>query len=98
MRTARESQLKKVVMRFLHDTYPAAMVRKRHGTVYAVAGDPDIYFLLGGVHVECELKRPGEEPTILQTYRLREWRNAGARTAVIHSLAEMKAFMDTEFP
>jgi len=68
--------------------------RKRHGDAYGVAGDPDLYFLIGGRHVEVELKRPGEEPTPLQKLRLAEWVQAGAITRVIHSTTEFRCLLD----
>jgi hypothetical protein len=67
--------------------------RKRHGTAYGMAGDPDIYGLLYGRHVEIELKRPGAGLTKLQAYRLEEWRRAGALTGVVHNLEELEALM-----
>lgn len=73
--------------------YPGAVVRKRHGTSYSTKGDPDLEILFRGVHIECELKRPGEEPSPLQAHRLEEWRRAGAVVAVVHSVAEMREVM-----
>jgi hypothetical protein len=93
-----EAGLKRAVMRLLETDYPAAVVRKRHGSIYSTAGDPDIYFLLAGTHVECELKQPHKEPTPLQQVRLAEWAAAGALTAVIHTIPEMRAFMAAHFP
>jgi len=74
--------------------YPASIVRKRHGTVYTTAGDPDLTILYSGIHIECELKRPGEEARPLQLRRLEQWRAAGAVTAVVHSVAEMRQVME----
>ena len=88
-----ESNLKRQVMRMLAAEYPGAVVRKRHGSVYSTLGDPDLTILYRGIHVECELKRPGEEPTPLQLHRLAEWGRAGAVTAVVHSVAEMRQVM-----
>jgi hypothetical protein len=94
---ALESGLKRGVLKFLSHSYPAAVVRKRHGSVYSVAGDPDVYFLLAGIHVECELKQVGEEPTPLQRSRLQAWALAGAQTVVIHTVAEMRVWMERTF-
>jgi hypothetical protein len=93
MHTPRESALKTSVLKYLAVAYPTAAVRKRHGTVYTKAGDPDVYLLAGGVHIELELKVPGESATPLQLFRLREWEKAGAYTAVIHSIPELCAFL-----
>jgi hypothetical protein len=93
MHTPRESALKASVLKHLSVAYPTAVVRKRHGTVYTLAGDPDVYLLAGGVHIELELKRPGESATPLQLFRLREWEKAGAYTAVIHTIGELQSFL-----
>ena len=92
-RMGSESSLKRSVVKWMKEHYPCAVVRKRHGSVYTIAGDPDLYFLIGGVHIECELKRPGEQPTPLQRHRLAEWARAGAHTVVVHSVPELAAFL-----
>lgn len=88
-----ESALKRQVMQMLKAEYPGAVVRKRHGSMYSTIGDPDLYILYEGVHIECELKRPGEMPTVIQQHRMAEWAAAGAVTAVVRSVAEMRAVM-----
>jgi hypothetical protein len=67
--------------------------RKRHGTAMGVTGDPDLYFCVNGRHCEVELKRPGNNPTPLQTERLAEWGRAGASTAVVHTPEELREFL-----
>jgi hypothetical protein len=42
---------------------PGCVVRKRHGTAWGVAGDPDLYGSINGRHFEIEVKRRGEVPT-----------------------------------
>jgi hypothetical protein len=66
------------------------MFRKRPGTAGAVAGDPDITGLWRGVHFELELKQPGANPTPLQQLRLAEWAAAGAVTAVVRSVDDLR--------
>jgi len=68
--------------------------RKRHGGVFSVKGDPDLYGCAAGRHWEIELKRPGEEPTELQRARLEEWGRAGAKTGVVKSLEELRIFLE----
>src|SRR5215831_18376767 len=70
-----------------------ALYRKRHGTAFGTKGDPDLYLLWHGVHVEIELKRPGEDPTPLQRERLAEWEAYGAPTKVVHSVEELRSFL-----
>jgi hypothetical protein len=62
--------------------------RKRHGSIFSTTGDPDIYGVWTGIPFEIELKRQGSHTTPLQSARLTEWTNAGALTAVAHSLTE----------
>ena len=83
----REKSLQSSCLRILKSH--GLLARKRHGSPFAVAGDPDLYFLFHGRHVEIELKRPGESPTPLQQARLAEWACHGAITRVIHSTTEL---------
>lgn len=93
LRMPSESTLKRNVLAYFARYYPSAVVRKRHGTVFTTAGDPDVYALIDGHHFELELKRPGEKPTPLQTARLAQWRGAGAIVGCIHTLAELEALL-----
>jgi len=67
---------------------PHCTVRKRHGTAYGTAGDPDITGCINGRHFELEVKRPGCKPTELQRQRLKEWAKSGAITGVVTSSRE----------
>jgi hypothetical protein len=72
-------------------TRPGVVVRKRHGTVMGVAGDPDLYGTIGGRHFEIEVKRPNDpssQLTKLQRRRLLEWKMAGAIVGVARSVDE----------
>ena len=82
---------KAVVTRIMGDlkARPGIVVRKRHGTVMGVAGDPDLYGTIGGRHFEIEVKRPNDPSsrlTILQRRRLLEWKLAGAIVGVARSV------------
>jgi hypothetical protein len=71
--------------------YPRLVVRKRHGTVMGVAGDPDLYGTINGRHFEIEVKRPDDpssQLTELQTKRLLEWKLAGAISGVARSVED----------
>jgi hypothetical protein len=85
----KESSLKRAVIDYLRER--GFCVRKRHGSPYALTGDPDIYALRNGTHYEIELKVLGETPTPLQRLRLEEWAKAGANVMVIHSMDELRA-------
>jgi len=86
-RSCRESALVAGIIAALREI-PCCVVRKRHGTAWGIAGDPDLYGSINGRHFEIEVKRRGEEPTPLQQARLAEWRRAGAVTGVAHSVDE----------
>ena len=83
----RESAIVARIMASLRQI-PGCVVRKRHGTAWGVAGDPDLYGSVNGQHFEIEVKRPGENPTRLQEQRLAEWWDAGALAGVAHSVDE----------
>lgn len=89
----RESSITQTVVKLICAQYPGAVVRKRHGTAFSQAGDPDLYALIQGCHLELELKVPGEDATPLQKARLLAWQRAGAQVAVIHSSQEAAAFL-----
>jgi hypothetical protein len=88
----RESAIVRTIQKRLE---PHCVVRKRHGSVFSIRGDPDLYGMLPldhadypGRHFELEVKRPGEKPTPLQLTRLREWEAAGAVTGWVTSAQE----------
>lgn len=76
---------------------PGLVVRKRHGTVMGVAGDPDLYGSYRGKHFEIEVKRPFDSKsqlTKLQAERQEEWRiNGGAVVGVARSTEEALAIL-----
>lgn len=91
--TALESATVKRCLSWLNDQ-PETLARKVHGSVYAIKGEPDIDACARGVCLKIEVKRPGEKPTKIQEHRLREWANAGAIVAVVHSLEELQDLTD----
>jgi hypothetical protein len=84
-----EKQIVDSIVKYLR-TVPGCAVRKRHGTAFGVAGDPDLYGTINGRHFELEVKREGNPPSPLQERRLEEWRAAGAVTGVVHSVQEAR--------
>lgn len=73
---------------------PAAEIRKLHGTMYAVKGDPDLYGCIAGRMFVIECKQPGKYPSKIQYKRLREWNEAGAVTGVARSLEDAKTILN----
>lgn len=90
--SARESAIVARIIRALR-AIPGCVVRKRHGTSWGVAGDPDLYGSIQSQHFEIEVKRSGEEPTPLQEARLAEWQVSGALTGVVHDVDEVLAIL-----
>ena len=58
-------------------------MRVKHGTSYAVVGDPDIYGCLKGRFVALEVKNEDGKLTKIQEHRLMEFFIAGAITGAI---------------
>ena len=83
----RESALVAEILRALR-ALPGVIVRKRHGSAWGVAGDPDLYGSISGRHFEIEVKRPGEQPTALQQARLKQWAATGALVGVARSVED----------
>jgi hypothetical protein len=83
---ARESTLVRQILAALRAA-PGVEARKRHGSSYSVAGDPDIYGAIRGRHFELEVKRRDGVVTDLQQARLRDWARAGALRSVGEALA-----------
>jgi hypothetical protein len=81
---------------------PGLVVRKRHGTVMGVAGDPDLYGSYRGKHFEIEVKRPFDSKsqlTKLQAQRQDEWRVHGnAIVGVARSPEEALAILGIARP
>jgi hypothetical protein len=89
-----ERAIVKAILAYLN-SLPGCLARKRWGGGMGVAGDPDIDACVRGRSVQLEVKRPGEQPTILQSKRLEEWRRAGAVAGVVHSVGEAREIVET---
>jgi hypothetical protein len=83
----RESALVAEILRTLR-ALPGVIVRKRHGSAWGVAGDPDLYGSIHGRHFEIEVKRPGDRPTALQEARMKQWAATGALVGVARSVED----------
>jgi len=85
----KESTIKDDVLKYLN-SLPKCKAIKIHGNAYTEAGTPDIAGCIQGRSFWIELKRPGEEPTVIQRKRIREWSDAGAITGVAESMDDIK--------
>ncbi len=91
-----EGAIVKAILRYLN-SLPCCLARKRWGGGMGVAGEPDIDACLSGRSVQLEVKRPGEKATPLQLKRLEQWRQAGALTAVVTSVEEVKILLGAKY-
>ena len=88
-----ERAIVKAILTYLNGL-PGCVARKRWGGGLGMAGDPDIDACCRGRSVQLEVKRPGEKPTALQLKRIEEWRQAGAITGVVTSVADVRDLLD----
>lgn len=91
--SALEKSITNRIIKAIRDAYPGAVMRKKHGTAWGVAGDPDVYGCANGRAFAIEVKRPGENPTPLQQQRLAEWQAAGALAGVARSVEDAMAIL-----
>ena len=87
---APESQIQGAIIKALNKI-PTVKAQVHTATAYSGKGHPDIYGTCGGVSFFCEVKRPGYEPTKIQTVVLQQWRDAGAFTSVWTSVQQAVA-------
>lgn len=88
-----ERSIVKAILAYLN-SLPNCLARKRWGGGMGMAGEPDIDACIGGRSLQLEVKRPGEKPTELQHKRLEEWRQAGAITGVVTSVADVRDLLE----
>lgn len=62
---------------------------KIHGGVFGEAGTPDIVCAHRGRVFLFEVKTKTGRVSEIQLYRLKQWQDAGATTAVVRSVAEV---------
>jgi Holliday junction resolvase len=90
--TATERSIQTAVKNALNK-HPATVVRVRSADAAGhVVGDPDIYGSIRGIHVEIEVKRPGEKPERIQYQQLKYWADSGAACCWVTSKTQALAF------
>ena len=52
------------------------------------SGEPDVTGIINRIRLEIEYKKPGKDPTPLQSKQLRMWTDLGAIVGVSHSVLE----------
>lgn len=92
----RESGIQSRTVQAILTRFTGACVRVKHGTPFAVVGDPDVYGCcpqLRGRMFAFEIKNEDGELTRIQIRRLREFQMAGALTAPITEPSEAIALI-----
>lgn len=89
----REASLVTQILKYIN-SIPGCKAEKRHGSQYSEAGAPDISACCKGRRVELEVKRPGEKPTRIQLRRLVQWQEAGAISAWVTTMEEVKFIIE----
>lgn len=89
----RESAIRSKILKFLNSLPNSDFVVSPPNSM---TGDPDITGAWRpanfpfALYVGCEVKRPGQQPTKAQRYRLRKLKAAGAIVFVAHSVEEAR--------
>lgn len=68
---------------------------KIHGNAFQLAGLPDVLCIKDGRARWIECKRPGEEPTKIQTHRMRELAKHGSPCVVAFCAGDAKEFLES---
>ncbi len=68
-------------------------IRVKHGTAYAVVGDPDLYGVLDGWFFAFEVKNEEGSATKIQLLRIREIRRAGGMAELIDDPKQAMGFL-----
>lgn len=87
----KETTITAAIVGWLRDR-PRSYTLKLHGSVYGVAGVPDIMHIEGGLVTFIEVKQPGKRSTKLQLHHHGRLAAAGARVIVANNLKEVQHF------
>lgn len=89
-KVARESKVEKEIREYAEATgwWQAKFVSPSKTAV------PDRVFIRGGMVLWMEVKRPGEEPTAQQYYRMKEMKKYGAIVCWVDSFESAKEWLD----
>jgi len=82
-----EATLKTKICRKAKDVPGLLLVRRM--TAGNNSGEPDIFGIFNGRHVEIEVKIGDNTPTPLQLDRLRKWQSYGAITGCVWSMTDL---------
>jgi Holliday junction resolvase len=86
----KESTIQKKILDYLNNL-PNCKAVNNHGSAWQESGRPDIFACYHGRFLALEVKKnEKEKPTKLQLHELKKWEEAGAISAVVRSLEEVK--------
>jgi Holliday junction resolvase len=89
-----EYSIQNSIMKYLR-RQPGIYSIKTHGaSLMGQAGLPDIIGCRNGKFFGIEVKKPGEEPTPIQLFQLRQIRKAGGNTLIAVSLEDVVTFIE----
>ena len=86
MSSVRETEIQKKIMDYLEGE--GAVVYKTISL--SKSGFPDVMGVLRGKHIHIEVKKPGEEPTVLQRYKMKLLSDEGSIGGWAISVEEAK--------
>lgn len=89
-----EARLSRAIMKMCRDEFEAWCF-KVHGSEHQPAGIPDILGCYRGRLFGIETKMPGNKPSEIQRYRMREMRKAGGYVDWVDSVEKARTFMAT---
>lgn len=89
----KERDIQKEILKILKE-YGGWWLNFHGGDPYMPRGIPDIIGCYKGRFVALEVKRPGEKPRAIQRKTLKTLEAAGARTAVVYSVDDVKKVID----
>ena len=93
-KTRKEANIQKDIVDWLKDNIPGDKeIRKIHGSAFQKAGYPDLEMFWLGTTWSFEVKRPGENPTPLQTAKIKALRKTGNHVWVVRSVEDMEKYM-----
>jgi penicillin-binding protein-related factor A (putative recombinase) len=90
----RESGIQRRTADLLNREFQQIVVRIKHGTAFAVVGDPDIYGCLKGRFFAFEVKNEKGQLTKIQQHRLQEFESAGALVGAIREPDDAAWFLN----
>lgn len=90
----KESDIVAAIKRYLK-TVEGCFFWKEHGGMYGTAGIPDLILCYKGRFIGLEVKTDDGKPTKLQEATIRKIKACGGIAAVVRSVAEVKAVIES---